>query len=220
MVREHRTRWERWAILALLALPLVACNAAPTATTIATTLPTSTTMAPVTTTVPTTVAPSTSTSTTEASTTTEPGEPTADDILGMASRSGCTPGNQTGLPDGEWFGYVPDVTPEVLDFDLACWFEGEAANLAAAEDGMEVPVPNDYYVRNTNETIRELPIEPGTEVTFYPSGDPTDEETGTVSDWIDAREALAVAYSPDVLLGVWITVDDGVVDSITEMWVP
>ena len=90
------------------------------------------------------------------------------------SGSGCTPGDTVALPEGEWYGVVVSASPSGIEFDLACWFTGEPAVEAAAEDGAEPP-PNDYYVRNDNPQIRSLPVSSETEVVWYPTGDPASE---------------------------------------------
>jgi hypothetical protein len=127
--------------------------------------------------------------------------------------SGCTPGTED-LPDGLWYGVADSIDADGIGFDLACWFSGDAASAAAAEDGEESPPPNDYYVRNQNTQVRELPVDGATTVTWYPSGDPNDDVTGTFEDWavfLDER---------GFTLGVWVTVEDGVVSGIEEQWVP
>jgi len=132
----------------------------------------------------------------------------------FASRSGCTPGT-TELPDGEWFGYVGDVTATDLTFDLACWFSGPAAEQAAAEDGQESPPPNDYYVRNVNATVRTVPAAAGAEVEWLPNtGDPTTATTVDYVTWLAERE------SRDFQPGVWLTVADGMVTFVEEQYVP
>jgi Rieske Fe-S protein len=42
--------------------------------------------------------------------------------------------------------------------DKAEWLTGDAATQAAADAGSEVPVPNDYYVRNENPLLRDLVV--------------------------------------------------------------
>ncbi len=129
-----------------------------------------------------------------------------------AAASGCTPA--AGLLDGRWFGYVDSTTDAEIQFDLACWFDGEAANDAASEDGMESPVPNDYYVRNDSDLVRTVSVASAAAVEWVPSlGSP---ETATVSfdEWRSERGSGAAP------LGVWLTIEDGSVVSITEQWVP
>ncbi len=155
----------------------------------------------------TTTAEATTTSTTPPSSTTTEGDPLAPE------GSGCTPGTDT-LPDGEWYGGVRGFDERGFSFDLACLYIGDAAEAAAAEDGEESPPPNDYYVRNENDQVRMLTVDADTPVTWYTSGDPNDEVTGTYAEWI---EFLATQES---YLGIWVTVESGAVTEITERWVP
>ena len=117
------------------------------------------------------------------------------------------------LPEGEWYGVVVSASPSGIEFDLACWFTGEAAVTAAAEDGSEPP-PNDYYVRNDNPQIRSLPVSSEIEVVWYPNGDPASEVAVPFTDWVDG------ATSRGLFFGVWLDVIDGEVLHIREQWVP
>jgi hypothetical protein len=194
-------------VAVVLALVIAACGDDVTDTTSTTTGPT-TTVAPTTTEAPTTTVPPATT--TSASTTTSESESDTNDL---ASGSGCTPGGGP-LPDGEWFGLVTSRADDSIEFDLACWFTGDAATQAAAEDGEESPPPNDYYVRNANPETREVPVATGAEVVFYPDGDPNNEETIAYADWaarVDQR-----GYE----LGVWLEVEEGSITEIREQWVP
>ncbi|MGH8941238.1 MAG: hypothetical protein ACRDWF_00320 [Acidimicrobiia bacterium] len=155
--------------------------------------------------------PSSTTSTTTVVTTGTPPSTTQPD---GPSGSGCTPGDGVTLPEGEWFGTVVSASQGGIEFDLACWFEGESAVEAAAEDGAESPPPNDYYVRNDNPQIRSLPVSPDTEVTWYPTGDPASEIVVAYSEWVDDVTARGLGY------GAWLDVIDGEVVRIREQWVP
>jgi hypothetical protein len=131
-----------------------------------------------------------------------------------AEGSGCTPGPGD-LPDGTWYGFLVSTGTGTAEFDLACWFTGDAAARAAAEDGEESPPPNDYYVRNENETLREVAIAPDAEAEWFPDfGDPTTEETVPYVDWIDLIEAR------DFTPGVWLEIAGGEVVEVREQWVP
>lgn len=81
----------------------------------------------------------------------------------LPEASQCSPGTDT-LPDGLWFGYFGTVLDESLEFDLACWFTGQAAIRAATEDGAESPPPNDYYIRNSSDTLRTIVASANVEV--------------------------------------------------------
>jgi hypothetical protein len=149
------------------------------------------------------------------STSTAPPTTTSVDTETLASGSGCTPGAGD-LPDGEWFGFVADASAGGIEFDLACWFVGDAAIAATAEDGEESPPPNDYYVRNTNPALRTISVTGDAEVIWLPDiGTPT-SATIDYPDWLVARVARGIELQP----GVWITVSGGDVAVIEEQWVP
>lgn len=164
------------------------------------------------TTAPDTTAPETAAeSATDATPTDAEGPPTAAD---GAEGSGCTPSSETSLPDGRWFGLVASTTDSEIEFDLACWFTGDAAVAAGEEAGEESPPPNDYFVRNNNELTRDLPVADDAEVTFYLSGDPESDVLGDLAAWRDVLDERGPVF------GIWIETSDGEVTSIEEMWVP
>lgn len=214
----------RWPILfTALALLTVACGESATSET-TTTEAAPTTSAPVAATTSSSVAATTSltpTSTTEPETTepettetTTPGTTTPPTAVDGAGGSGCSPGPDPVLPDGEWFGLAVTTSAGSIDFDLACWFTGEAAVDAAAADGEESPPPNDYYVRNESETIRPVPVTADAPVVYYPTGDPTGETTGSFEDWRGVLETRGAFF------GIWLVTEDGAAVSIREQWVP
>lgn len=201
----------RWAAVVLGAVLLVSCNGVAetpesSLVTTSTSLPAASTSTTVTT--PTTTQPVT-TSTPPPGTSTPISAPDVG-----ASGSGCTPGDAVTLPEGEWFGFVESTSASGIEFDLACWFTGQAAVDAAAEDGEESPPPNDYYVRNDNPTIRSLGVSSETEVTWYPTGDPASETVVTFEEW--AEDVVGRGF----MFGVWLAVIDGEVFAIREQWVP
>jgi len=182
---------------------LAACgNDASADTTLATT--TTTTAATTTSTQPSTTVTTAVTSTTAT---------TVANTDDLAEGAGCTPGDGQ-LPDGLWFGLVTSRSEDSLEFDLACWFTGDAVIQAAAEDGAESPPPNDYYVRNTNPATRAVPVGDLVDVTFYPDGDPTNGVEIDYDDWADMVAARGFE------LGVWIAIENGAIGAIHEQWVP
>lgn len=203
-----RTRSSCALVLAVLICACGGSSGAGSTTSVETVIPTegSTTVTSV---------PATTTIMTVASTTTGEAVTTAaaSPDSGGAEGSGCSPGPSASLPDGRWYGVVVDSTTDSLDFDLACWFTGQAAIAAAAEDGEEPP-PNDYYVRNQNDQVRILPVSATAPATFYPTGDPTGETHGTFAEWRAMMEERGAWF------GVWLEVAGGEVTSVTEQWVP
>lgn len=183
--------------------------AACTGETAETSVPTSSTLAPTTTEAgaPTTAAPDT----------TVPAEPTSttSSVNDEAEGSGCTPGEGE-LPDGEWYGQVISASEAEVEFDLACWFTGDAAVRAAAEDGEESPPPNDYYVRNVNPTVRTVAVGEDVMVVWYPEiGDPNSETTIGYAEWKDEFDQRG-----EFTLGVWVEIVDGSIFAMREQWVP
>ena len=71
--------------------------------------------------------------------------------------SGCSPGEET-LPDGVWFGFPTAWTAESIEFDLACFYSGEAATAEASARGEESPPPNDYIITNDNDALRIVEV--------------------------------------------------------------
>jgi hypothetical protein len=137
----------------------------------------------------------------------------ADASTPVPEGSGCDPGAGE-LPDGRWFGTIASLSDETLELDVACWFIGEDAVLAAEEDGQESPPPNDYYVRDESSDVSTAEIAPDATAVFYPTGSP-EGETGTVADLAAAGEARG-AYP----YGVWVEVSGGLVVGVEEQWVP
>lgn len=167
--------------------------------------------------------PTDSTSTPAVATTTVPPAPTSSSTPTTSpttsddgpAGSGCSPGDAVSLPEGEWYGFIEATSATGIEFDLACWFTGQAAIDASAEDGEESPPPNDYYVRNENTMTRSLPVSPQVPVVWYPEGgDPTTETVVDFEAWAEA------VVGRGFMFGVWLDVIDGEVHEIREQWVP
>ncbi len=137
----------------------------------------------------------------------------AEPVLPHGEGSGCVVQGDT-LPDGRWFGYVAAADEAGLSFDLACWFIGEEANMVAAQDGEESPVPNDYYVRNKNARLRNVPVGDSTVVFWLLTPGSPDEAAVDYSFWL--ANASDRPYQP----GAWIVVESGVVSTLTEQYTP
>ncbi|MEZ5409187.1 MAG: hypothetical protein R2761_14255 [Acidimicrobiales bacterium] len=135
--------------------------------------------------------------------------------IAIPDESACAPGPGP-LPDGLYFGLMGGASADGFDFDLACWFGGEAAIAAAAEDGEESPPPNDYYIRNTNETLRREPVASGSiSVAWIPDFGNSATTDITYTQWLSERD-FGQTYTPPV----WITVKNGAVVDIVEQWLP
>ncbi len=129
--------------------------------------------------------------------------------------SGCSPGYVDTLPDGLWFGYASSREADSFSFDLACWFTGDDAVLAASEDGAESPPPNDYHIRNDNTAERLLIPAPDVTVEFLGNpGDPASAEIVDYPTWVAV--ATDRAFEP----AVWVEIEDGLVVTIKEQYQP
>jgi hypothetical protein len=175
--------------------------------------PTPTSPATATVTATTTVTETVTTTETETATPTGTAPAPAPDAA-VPEGAGCTPGSDD-LPDGRWYGQVEEVGEGTLEFNLMCWFSGDEAMKAAEEDGRDPQdVTNDYYVRDHNPALRELPWEADAPALHYPTGDPANTQELTMTEWVGLFEA------GDVYLNVWLTVEDGEIRSLDEQWVP
>lgn len=135
--------------------------------------------------------------------------------------SGCSPSSTTALPDGTWFAVLKSVDPAggTIGIDLACWFSGDAANAAAVADdpGAEVPVPNDYYVRNNATTVRTIHAVP--DVAVVPLAETPGGPTG-----LNGPTQTGVAAASGILAAptqlVWVQVTDSWVTVVQAQFTP
>ncbi|MBT8164947.1 MAG: hypothetical protein KJP22_10055 [Acidimicrobiia bacterium] len=134
-----------------------------------------------------------------------------------ASGSGCSPGAGD-LPGGVWYGTIVSVGPGSLQFDLACFYFGEIAWEVAAAEGEEAN--NDYWIVNDNPTLRTVPVAAKAVVWSIPP-DLTEELLPLLylTEWPPDWDR-AYAACPGEYCGVWLYVNDGVVDEIVEQYVP
>ena len=138
----------------------------------------------------TTTAETTATTTTPATTATTAAPTTA---LAVPSGSGCSPGPGS-LPDGEWYGFIRSSSANSIDFDLACFFYDEQADLAALEDDRPEEVRYDEYVRNNVPTLRTMAVTADVSVNRS-----TERPANiTFGEWTTSR-----------YLGVWLTIING-----------
>jgi hypothetical protein len=134
----------------------------------------------------------------------------------------------TSLQDGRYVTFIRSAVDDgaSLDFDLAVWFTGNEANIAASVDGeTDIPVPNDYYIHNADPTTLSLPVDDEVVVTSVWYDYDTDPDLE--NDIITYQEFLNVIQSDDA--GVqsalrtspwWVTVEDGKIVALDEQYVP
>lgn len=128
--------------------------------------------------------------------------------------------------DGHDLGFLGPITdgPDgpTLVLDRAVVLSGEEANAEAEARGWESPVPNDVLVLNDNPRLREYVVSPDAEV-FLTVGltgaEPTD---GPVESSLDELRRLLPPPSDEPTSGYLfdIVVEDGVVVSLTHVYVP
>lgn len=209
-----------WVMATVLAAAVAGCAGEPAASTATTPGPPLTTAPPGSTTTP----ASSSTATTATTTTAAPrftiGEPSLfppDPLPGSggANGSGCPP--EGDLLDGVWFGFVLERTGDGVVFDPACFYFGEAAEAAAAEDGEEIF--GLHYIRNAGGSRPVLEIAPAVPVdSIVQAGDGLGFERLRFADW----PAAAGEYTPCPGEGcsVWIYLDGGEVAGVVEQYLP
>jgi hypothetical protein len=137
----------------------------------------------------------------------------------------------TEIQTAERFGYIRSVDtstePATLEFDEAEWLTGEAAQEAAEADGaIEAgsPVPNDYYVRNPDESTRTLEIAPDAAVTAIRCQLCREGKPGTLEDFLAAFSVAKPTTYADDYRGAksqyWLSIEDERVLAIDEQYVP
>lgn len=155
---------------------------------------------------------------------TGPSSDPSDSPTGSESPQG-EPGSE--LEDGRHFGFIRSVDVEGLsvDFDLASFLTGDAANEAAQEHGDEVPVPNDYYIVNDNPALRTLGLGPDLRLVLLDWNRCCDEtflgELATFAEAVNGGDRVVVddlVYEPRGPF--WVTVAGGVVTEIEEHYLP
>ena len=130
--------------------------------------------------------------------------------------SGCVPGSDTLIPDGIWFGFILARTEISVTFDMACWFWGDLAEIEAANDGGEAL--NNYYIRNQNPLLFEVPIGEGATMFWLDVGSGSFvPEPMPMAAWPGPDEAWPC---PGELCGVWLYINDGVITEAIEQYRP
>jgi hypothetical protein len=146
---------------------------------------------------------------------------------------GCGGNDETSpLSDGRYFAYIQTVdtssSPATLTMDTAEFLSGEEANRAAAEDGVieeGESVENDYYVRNRDETTVDLPIASDVSVThIHCNGGCREDLPGTFEDLAASFADPEPKTLADEYRGsdsqYWVTIEDGEVATIDELYLP
>ena len=133
----------------------------------------------------------------------------------------------TDMEDGEHFVFIRfvDAPARIVTFDLSQFFTGEEAQRAAEEDGAVAPgepVPNDYYIRNQNTQLRDLPVKASLKIRIVDWADCCDLIRGEFEPFASAFDLDADTsgryHGPDS--PYFITVKNGFITEIEEVFLP
>jgi len=131
------------------------------------------------------------------------------------------------LKDGRHFGYIQSARlmsqPQVIRFDLAYLLTGDEANRAAADRGLETPVPNDYFIVNDNPKLRRLPVAPDLRILLLDWTNCCDT-TFRADPHLFQESFDQKTYPPGnykgKFSGYWLTVKGGAVTKVEEQYFP
>lgn len=134
----------------------------------------------------------------------------------------------TSLDDGRYLAFIIGSRNDNanLEIDLAVWFSGSEANTAATIDGeTDIPVPNDYYIRNADPTILSIPVAAGVEVTsvWYDYDTDPDLENDPISylDLLDVINSDGEGIKGNMRTDPWwVTFNNGEIVALDEQYIP
>ena len=145
-------------------------------------------------------------------TTTPPPTTTPTTTVVDAAPAGVLPRSGQPIANGKYFGFIRSVDVEAgtFSFDVAQWYEGEAADNAAREDGTD-DTP-DYYVRNNSKEARTLTVDESFKGTVERQ---PGEKQGVSLSGLDTRVRETRGE-----MSAWVTLRNGKVILAEEQWVP
>lgn len=131
------------------------------------------------------------------------------------------------------FAYVNAFDGSTVTADYAIFLTGEEATAAAREDGVigaDETVPNDYYIRNENPMLRDLPIAEEISIVLqacFIDGPCVRQTPVTVEQWTGLLAGESVDGLPagwqwygTGSLPYWLTLRDGTVVHMSEQYLP
>lgn len=132
------------------------------------------------------------------------------------------------LDDGVYLGFLdPERTKTTeVTFDLAFWFSGLDADRAASHDGSnEIPVPNDFYIRNLSDRFFSYPVSADIEATSVWYDYESDPDLENVPLAFPDLVAALTAPDDDVRSNLrrspwWIVIEQGQITRIDEQYTP
>ena len=141
-----------------------------------------------------------------------------------------TPAPTPGPSPAEHFGYIRSVSTAgpaaTLAFDEAEFLTGDAAQRAAEEEGVVArgeTVPNDYYIRNRDQTTQTLRIASDAKITAKRCPlcrDGRDGQLGPfLASFMRGRQTFADPYRGKYSL-YWLTIRGREVAAIDEQYAP
>jgi hypothetical protein len=154
----------------------------------------------------------------------------ADKAAPEPTQTSTQPAPTPGPSPAEQFGYIRSVSTAgpaaTLAFDEAEFLTGDAAQKAAEEDGVVAPgetVPNDYYIRNRDQTTQTLRIANDAKITAKRCPLCRHGRDGQLdpflASFMKGRQTFADPYRGKYSL-YWLTIKDGEVAAIDEQYVP
>jgi hypothetical protein len=154
----------------------------------------------------------------------------ADKAVPEPTQTSTQPAPTPGPSPTEHFGYIRSVSTAgpaaTLAFDEAQFLTGQAAQKAAEEDGVVAPgetVPNDYYIRNRDQTTQTLRIANDAKITAKRCPLCRHGRAGQLdpflASFMKGRQTFADPYRGKYSL-YWLTIRNGEVAAIDEQYVP
>lgn len=130
------------------------------------------------------------------------------------------------LTDGKYFVRLTDIQggeegPLQLQYDLAYFLTGAEANQAAADRGLETPVPNDYLIVNDTHKLRLTPLAGTYGVKYIPEGNccqPVKAHAAQFLQWMG--QTNQTDFPPKETSWWWITIEGGEVTQIKQQYLP
>ncbi len=131
------------------------------------------------------------------------------------------------------FAYVAEFDGSTVTADYADFLTGDEATAAARDDGAigaDETLPNDFYIRNDNPTLRELPVSEGTPVVLqacFVDGPCVRQTAVTLEQWASLLADQSAGGLPGGwqwygggALPYWLTLRDGAVVQVSEQYLP
>lgn len=119
--------------------------------------------------------------------------------------------------DGEHFAFVTgfrdDAGTTIVEMDVAEFLTGDAADTAAAEDGVVQPgepIENDFYIRNPVSDSVALPVPAGAVVLVVDCSGGCETVAGD----------LATLRAQATPIPLWVTIEGGVVTEVEQQYLP